>query len=374
MTLAAWLHTLSPTIWRFSDAFAVRWYGLAYVAGFVVGYFVLLALARRRLVLIPAERVGDAIMWLVLGVLVGGRLGYVTFYDPAAWITFTKSVPFWEVLAIHRGGMASHGGIVGVVLAAIRISRGWKDPNTGEIVGRCPPLHVMDTAAVICVFGLFFGRLANFINGELLGRIASPPGIPGPWWSVQYPQELKGIRSVAPSGEITFDAPAVALTTDQGRELYSMLSTIGTPDTKLSTKISVLIEHARDFAPQLKQILSSRHPSQLYQAAAEGIVLGTLLWLIWAKPRKPGVVGMWFLIGYGVLRILTEFVRLPDPQFVHGRLMGLSRGQWLSVAMIIAGFGLLALIRKWGGQPVGGWAVRRPSPADAVAPTSGLPR
>jgi phosphatidylglycerol:prolipoprotein diacylglycerol transferase len=363
MTLAAWLHTLSPIIVRFTDAFAVRWYGVAYLAGFALGYAVLLRLARRRLVLIPYERVGDAVMWLILGVLVGGRLGYVTFYDPSAWITFTKSFPFWEVFAIHHGGMASHGGIAGVMAAAYRISRGWKDPETGQTVGRCPPLHVMDIAALICPFGLFFGRLANFVNGELLGRIVAPPGTPGPAWAVQYPQELKGIRAISPSGEVAISEHAQPLTLEQGRELYSLLQQVGAPGDTLSRRISLLIEHAKDFAPQLKGLLASRHPSQLYQAAAEGLVLGGLLWIIWAKPRKPGVIGVWFLIGYGVLRILTEFIRLPDPQFVHGRYAGLSRGQWLSVAMIVGGFGLLALIRKWGGPALGGWA--RPAPQGA---------
>ncbi len=360
MTLAAWLHTLSPTVWRFSDAIAIRWYGIAYLAGFAVGYFLLLKLARRRLVAIPYDRVGDAIMWLVVGVLVGGRLGYVIVYDPEQWITFTKSFPFWGVFAIHHGGMASHGGIVGVILAAWRISRGFKNPDTGLIEGRCPPLHVMDIGALLCPAGLFFGRLANFVNGELLGRIVSPPGTPGPWWSIQYPHELKGIQHVSPDGLIKYADPAQPLTTEQGRQLYNLLGQVGAPTDSVSRKIDILIERARDFAPQLKLLLSSRHASQLYQAVAEGIILGAALWLVWYKPRKPGFIGAWFLIIYGVLRILTEFIRLPDPQFVHGRYFGLSRGQWLSVAMIVAGAAVLAAVRKWNTPPLGGWKTKPP--------------
>jgi phosphatidylglycerol:prolipoprotein diacylglycerol transferase len=359
MTLAAWLHTLSPVIVRLTDSFAIRWYGVAYLAGFAVGYAVLVALARRRLVMVPAERVGDAIMWLILGVLIGGRLGYVTFYDPAAWITFTRSFPFWEVFAIHHGGMASHGGIAGVMVASYRISRGWRDPATGAVIGRCPPLHVMDVAALVCPFGLFFGRLANFVNGELLGRIVARPGVQGPAWSVQFPQELRGVKSVSPSGEMIIGEHAQQLTLEQGRELYALVQQVGEPGDKLPRRINLLIEHAREFGPQLKGLLSSRHPSQLYQAAAEGIVLGAVLWIVWARPRRPGVVGAWFLIGYGVLRIATEFVRLPDPQFVHGRYAGLSRGQWLSVGMIVAGLAVVGLVRRWGGAPIGGWASRR---------------
>lgn len=363
MTLAAWLHTLSPVVWHIYGALSIRWYGVAYLAGFAVGYFVLLKLAKRRLVAIPYDRVGDAIMWLVLGVLIGGRLGYVLVYDPHQWLSFSRSFPFWGVLAIHHGGMASHGGMVGVVIAAWRISRGFRNPQTGAIEGRCPPLHIMDVGALVCPFGLFFGRIANFVNGELLGRVVSRPGFPGPWWSVQYPQELRGITQVFPSGQIEYHDPAQALTPEQGRELYSLLHQIGTPDDPVSTKIDYLVDHAREFASPLKSLLASRHPSQIYQAVAEGIVLGVALWLLWYKPRKPGFIGAWFLIIYGVLRIATEFIRLPDPQFVHGRYFGLSRGQWLSAAMVAAGSLVLLYVKKSNAPRLGGWGSKPVSPS-----------
>lgn len=355
MTLAAWLHTLSPIVWGITDTIAIRWYGLAYLAGFAIGYFILLALAKRRLIAIPAERIGDAIMWLVLGVLIGGRLGYVTFYDQSALTTFTKSFPFWGVFAIHKGGMAFHGGLIGVILAAWRISRGWKDPQTGQVVGRCSPLHMMDIGGLISPFGLCFGRIANFINGELLGRVVSPPGTPGPWWSVQYPHELHAINTVFPDGRVDADAGAVSLTQEQGRELYGLLSQVGAPTDSIARKIDLLVQHARDFAPQLKPLISSRHPSQLYQAVFEGLILGGALWLLWWKPRKPGFIGGWFLIIYGVLRIVAEFYRLPDAQFANGRPGGLSRGQWLSAAMVLAGVGLLTAVHRMKSAPVGGW-------------------
>ncbi|MBC7771361.1 MAG: prolipoprotein diacylglyceryl transferase, partial [Pyrinomonadaceae bacterium] len=189
MTLAAWLHTLSPFILRMTETVGIRWYGMAYLAGFAMAYLVLLRLARKGRVSIPPERVADAIMWLIGGVLVGGRLGFVIFYEPDKIWTITSSFPFWDVLAIHHGGMASHGGMAGVAVAGWRISRGWRAQD-GRIVGRTSVWHLLDIAAIISPFGLFFGRIANFINGELLGKIESPPGIEGPWWTVQFPQEL----------------------------------------------------------------------------------------------------------------------------------------------------------------------------------------
>jgi len=265
MLLAAWLHTLSPFVLRISDTFGVRWYGLAYLAGFLAAYLCLRAMARRGLALIPEERLPDAMMWLIGGALVGGRLGYVLVYDRSQMTTFTGSFPFWGVLAIHHGGMASHGGMVGVIVAAWRISRGWKT-EMGTVVGRCPVPHVMDLAALVCPFGLFFGRIANFVNGELLGRIVTPPGVEGPWWTVQFPQELT-------SGH------APALNPAQHAELMSLASQYMQPGTAPSKNylLEQVIEHASANAAMLKPLLSSREPSQLLQAAAEGVVVGAVV-------------------------------------------------------------------------------------------------
>jgi phosphatidylglycerol:prolipoprotein diacylglycerol transferase len=332
MTLAAWLHTLSPYLVRFTDSgFGLRWYGLSYLAGFLVAYLILRASARRGLMLIPRERIGDAMMWFIGGVLIGGRLGYVFLYQPELLVRFTPGPPWWGVLAIQGGGMSSHGGIAGVILAAWRVSRGWKNRD-GSRTGRIPTLHVMDVIALLAPLGLMFGRLANFINGELLGRIHSPPGTPGPWWTVQFPQELYGWRG---PGQRTGHAPA--LSPAQEQLLWSTASRAAEPgDVTALQAVDRLVAKASQFAPELKQILSSRYPSQLFQAASE-LTLFIVLWAVWAKKRKPGVVGCWFLITYGLLRILTEFWRLPDTQFVVERPFGLSRGQWYSVPMVLFG-------------------------------------
>lgn len=356
LTLAAWLHTLDPVIVRIADWLAIRWYGVSYLAGFACAFAVLRALARRGWLATPAHRVADAMMWFIGLTLVGGRLGYVIFYQPSLAWTFFDTFPWWGGVAINHGGMASHGAMAGLVAAAWRVSRGWRNEQ-GMVEGRCSMLHVMDALTLAAPFGLFFGRCANFINGELLGKIVSPPGTPGPWWSVQYPHEL------------TMRNPP-ALTLEQQGALFE-LAERAAPGRPFGVQMEVLIERSAQYADQLRPLLSSRHPSQLYQAAAEGIVLGGVSWLVWLWQRRgaasgragvlarSGVLAAVWLVGYGVLRILTETIRLPDEQFGEaGRPMGLSRGQWLSVAMIVCGGAL------------GAWVMLRAGPRSVRAEKS----
>ena len=349
-TLAAWLHNLNPFIVRFSDDFGIRWYGLSYISGFAVAYLVITWLAKRRLIEIPRERVGDAMLTFIIGTLVGGRLLYVLVYDRTL-LGFQSGFPFWKVFAINHGGMASHGGMIGVILASYRVSRGWKNPD-GAIVGRTSWLHVIDITALACTSGLLFGRLANFINAELLGKVHSPPGVEGPWWTVQFPQELL--------------TKARELTPAQTGVLNQLIATV--PGKSPGDQLEYIVAHASQFATQLKPLLNSRYPSQLFQAAAEGLLLGISLLLIWARPRKPGVIGAWFLIIYGAFRILTEFWRLPDAQFMtdefkSGRPYGLSVGQWLSVAMVVVGLAALAIVIRRPVARIGGWLRSNPAPA-----------
>jgi len=361
-TLASWLHDLSPFALKITDGFGLRWYGLSYAAGFVVAYLFMRALAKRGLILIPADRIADAMTWLILGVVVGGRLGYAIFYEPNLFTTFSSSFPWWGLFALNKGGMASHGGIAGVIIASWWISRGFKD-ESGKLVGKCSMLHVLDVMAVAAPPGLFFGRIANFINGELLGKIVAMPGEPGPWWTVQFPQEVlsppmsKGGHR-PPLTEMQQHAMdnlllKHALTTDNFEQAYQ----------RVLDALARGGETGRRVATELSPLISARHPSQLYQAFAEGIVLWVSLMLIWRKPRISGVVASWFLIIYGVLRVVTEFWRLPDAQLTVQRILGLSRGQWLSVLMVVAGFLLLAgsfaaARRVVPTQFVGGWGKR----------------
>ncbi|MBM4109589.1 MAG: prolipoprotein diacylglyceryl transferase [Phycisphaerae bacterium] len=379
MTLAAWLHDLGPFVVRFSDGLGVRWYGLAYIAGFVAAWWTLTRLARRGSALVPERHVGDAMFWLIFGVLLGGRLGYVLIYEQSLLWRFTGELPFWGLLQLNKGGMASHGAMVGVILACWRVSRGFRRPD-GSRVGRCSPLHVMDLAAFLCPIGLMLGRLANFINGELLGKIVAMPGQPAPWWAVRFPQE---VLSGHDSGEILRKtAPATYL--ERAHELDALVRPFARAGDGFDGAYSRLLEaiqrggaEGQALGERLAPLISARHPSQLYQALAEGVVLGIALLVVWARPRTPGVVGAWFLVVYGVLRVATEMYRLPDADLTVQRFAGLSRGQWLSVLMVVAGGVALVVLRRVPSPAVGGWlrpaaipggSTGAPAPASSASP------
>ncbi len=338
------LHTLDPFVFEFAPGWGVRWYGLSYVAGFVAGWLLLRLLARRGLAMVPADRVADAMLWIVAGVLIGGRLGYVLLYKPEYLWTFEAEFPWWAVLAINRGGMASHGGMIGVILAAWRISRGWRDDDC-TVRGRCHPLHVMDLMALIAPAGLLFGRVANFVNGELPGRVVARPGEPAPWWSVKFPQEIV-------SGHESFRTP------EQEQAVDNIVSRYMLPGDDFAAGFERMLralrhggEEADRLAAELSPLISARAPSQLLQALCEGVVVGAVVWTVgvaMGRLRSPGVVGAWFLVSYGVLRIATEFVRLPDADLAVQRVLGLSRGQWFSAVMVAVGLLVMAVPRLRG--------------------------
>lgn len=354
LTLAAFFHSFDGVLLPISGEIAIRFYGLTYVIGFISAWFVLTRLAKRNLIDIPPHRVADAMLIIILGTLLGGRLGYVIFYETTPWLDRLANI-----YKVWQGGMASHGGMVGIVIACYIVSRGFRD-DQGHRIGQTSTFHIMDCMAIVSCFGLFLGRIANFVNGELLGDIVSPPGKPGPWWSVQFPQELSGWIGPAIRDP---KSHTPALSPEQLTQLEALVASVRKPDESWQQALSYITHHAAKFQSQLEPLLSSRHPSQLYQAIAEGLILGLVTWAIWALPRKPGVVAAWWFMLYGVMRIVTEFWRLPDPQFLGeaARPLGLSRGQWLSALMVLGGGILLAvaLLRK--SKPLGGWL--RPAPA-----------
>jgi len=297
--LATYLHDLSPFVFRLGEGFGVRWYGLAYVAAFVAAYAICLHLSSRGFSDIAPDAVGDFITGTALfGVILGGRLGYMVFYD---WPRFSSDplifFKFWE------GGMASHGGILGIVAFT------WFYARRKKI----PWLNVGDSIVVAAPVGLFLGRCANFINGELYGRPATVP------WAVQFPNEVYAMDP-ARSGTLLQNAL-------QANPAWNSLP--------------ALVENSSD--PRLAEILSRyltpRHPSQIYEALLEGGLLFGLLWILRTRARLPdGVLTGVFFIAYAVLRILGEFFREPDAP-----LTGLlTRGQFLSVFLI--GIGVAFLI------------------------------
>ena len=238
----------------------IRWYALAYLAGLVAGW----RLARRLAVLPPylmrAERVDDLLAWMVLGVVAGGRLGYVLFYKPGYYLANPE-----EALFLWQGGMSFHGGLAGVVLAVFLFAR-----RRG-----LPFLRVGDVVAAVAPLGLLLGRLANFVNGELYGRASDVP------WAMVFPSD-----------------PAQA----------------------------------------------PRHPSQLYEAALEGLALGLVMLALASRERvraRPGLLAGVFFLGYGLARCVAELFREPDAHL--GFILGpATMGQILSLPLIAAGLVLLA--------------------------------
>ena len=333
-TLGAYLHQIDPYMIRLWDSPAapIRWYGMAYLAGFVVGYLLVRRVCAVGRSTLSPKHVGDFAVALALGVILGGRLGYVVFYQPSLFFEFSGSMPWWGALAINDGGMASHGGIIGVILASLIYAR-----RHGHSWA-----HLLDLAAFAAPIGLFFGRVANFINGELLGRVCSAD-FP---LAVKFPQEMTPrFWNAAKFAQLE------AALAERGIHLT------GSVEQAVPALIDRIQRHDRAVIAAVEPLLSPRHPSQLYAAALEGLVVGAVLLFAWRRPRRPLVIGALFCITYGIVRIVDEFWRLPDDHIAHleAATLGISRGQWLSALVVIAGVALLTAARRRDAQPMGGW-------------------
>jgi len=269
---------------------AVRWYGLMYLLAFI--QIVILGKFRARQNLLTGwhpRDVDDMLFYGVFGTILGGRLGYVLFYKPFYYFAHPA-----EMLAIWQGGMSFHGGFLGVLIALWLYAR-----NRNKRW-----LEVTDFVAPLVPLGLAFGRLGNFINGELWGRVTSATAP----WAVYFPQAAAEDKAWITA----FPQEAAA------RGLAAIYERVG---------------------------MLPRHPSQLYESALEGLVLFALIWL-YARNRRPlGAVSGLFLIGYGSFRFLVEYAREPD-SFLGMLALGMSMGQWLSLPMVVIGV-LMMLWAYW---------------------------
>lgn len=260
----------------------IRWYALAYIAGLLAGWRIIVALMNRPALWggeapMRPKLVEDLLTAVILGVVIGGRLGFVLFYEPGYYLTHPL-----EVVKVWQGGMSFHGGFLGTVVAGLWFCRRHE----------LPALRVADAFALVAPIGLFLGRVANFIKPELWGRPTDAP------WGVIFPVEA----------------------------------------AQLCNGIAGQIDGA-----------CARHPSQLYEAGLEGLLLGTILWALMATGalKRPGLLLGVFLMGYGLSRAVVELFRQPDAQFVGpGNPLGLAlqfgdwgltMGQILSLPMIAVG-------------------------------------
>jgi phosphatidylglycerol:prolipoprotein diacylglycerol transferase len=284
----------------------VRWYGLGYLLGFGAGYLVLRALARRGFLRLDPAAVGDLLFALIVGVIVGGRIGYVLFYEAADFAAHPL-----KILQIWQGGLSFHGGLIGAVAAGAWFARrhhiGW--------------LNVGDALALGAGPGIFAVRVANFINGELYGRVASA-SVP---WAMRFPTDPAAVGAIG----------AAHLPLRERERATQQMYDSG--------------EWAR-IAPHVPL----RHPSQLYEALGEGALTALVVWCVYLWNRRRGVrwgdgaYGGVFLVCYGVVRTFLELFRQPDAQFQNagdplGTVLGpLTMGQVLSLGLVIAGLVLLA--------------------------------
>ncbi len=263
LPLAYWVHDWDPFLIQFSESFGIRYYGVAYLLGFLAGGWLLARYWKARRSQLPAEQVSDLMIALVLGVMIGGRLGSFLLYDPGALVRDPLS--FFRV---WEGGMASHGGMLGVAVALAWFARSRKIPF----------LHLGDLVASVAPAGLFFGRIANFINGELWGKSTTVA------WAVIFP------KSPEP--------------------------------------------------------LMPRHPSQLYEAALEGLLIFVVLqWRFWktdAVQKSPGRLAGEFFLLYAIARAVCEVFREPDASLI----LGLSRGTFYSLFLIVGGVALILASRR----------------------------
>jgi phosphatidylglycerol:prolipoprotein diacylglycerol transferase len=315
--IAQYIHDLNPVALPIYGNLAVRWYGLAYLAGFVAGFLLLRHLARRSLWVLKPEKTADFIAAAAMfGVFLGGRLGYVFFYQlPEQGWSKILSDPLM-IFRVWEGGMASHGGILGLVIFTWFYAKKEKVTWTGLGDGLC----------VVAPLGLFFGRVANFINGELYGRIVESV-VP---WAVRFPLSLmKEPESVQ-------------------RDAWQACAEIE-PSLADAQSMETLIAVARE-NPEVSQTLGDflppRHPSQIYEGLLEGALLFAILW--WVRTRYKNapdglLTGLFFAL-YAGFRIFGEQFREPDAALVGS----LTRGQFFSLFMFV--FAALFLLHAWRGR------------------------
>ena len=313
--VAIYVHDLNPIALPIYGSLALRWYGLAYLMGFVAGFVLLRNLARRGLWVLQPEKTADFIAAAAMfGVFLGGRVGYILFYriPEDGWEGVIRDPLL--VFRVWEGGMASHGGILGLVIFTWFYAKKHKVTWTGLGDGLC----------VVAPLGLFFGRAANFINGELYGRVAN-----GVAWAVKFP------LSLGHESQETQSAAWQACARIEPR-----LAT-----TESLEGLAAAARENPEISRALGDFLQPRHPSQIYEGLLEGLLLFAILYIIRVRcPKAPDglLTGLFFAL-YAIFRIFGEHFREPDAAMVGF----LTKGQFFSVFMFA--FAAAFFLHAWRG-------------------------
>lgn len=325
-TLATFVHDLSPfLVPPFIGKLGIRWYGFMYVLGFIGAYLLLRWFIKVKACELHEEKAADFVTIIALfGIMLGGRLGYMLIYNRDEFLA--NPLLFFNFLG---GGMASHGAIFMSILVVFVYAR-WQKLSW---------LNLGDNLVIGGSLGLFFGRLGNFINGELYGRIAQSG------WTMKFPNELRdpNIVSINKLNQLAEKAKDVAPELSVNvRNLIEQSNYF--PRHAI---VDMMIETARKnkaFEGMMAELLNPRHPSQLYQAFFEGLLVFLILLLIRLKWKNAyhGFISGCFFICYAIARILVENLREPDSKlFFVNTALQMTKGQFYSFLMILVGFGLL---------------------------------
>ena len=336
--LATYVHNIDPVIFSISDAIKLRWYGMAYLLAFVVGFFLLKKLGDKKLWVLPGEKASDFItLAAIFGVFLGGRLGSIFFYQ---WDAFVANPSM--VFKVWEGGMASHGGILGLMIFTLVYS--WKQKVSWTGLG--------DGLCVVAPLGIMFGRIANFINGELYGKIDQ-----GFAWAMKFPKTLHDQK--APEYEHLGQANQIAANGDPnyaayiekvqelenqvrvydhkpGSAQYNEWITLANQE---SSRLNATIREHESVRQAIGELLEPRYPSQLFQAAGEGLGLFLILFItrMCFKRLPHGILTGMFFFFYAVFRITMENFREPDTDLVTYYGITITMGQFLSLFMIVIG-------------------------------------
>ncbi len=330
--LATYVHDLDPVIFSISEKIKLRWYGLSYVMGFMAAYYILLRLARRNLWNVAEEKVGDVVTYTaIFGVFLGGRIGYVLFYMiPRDGIGPILENPL-TIIAVWDGGMASHGGILGIMIFTLFYA--WKNKISWPGLG--------DGIAIVAPLGVFFGRVANFINGELYGTITDEKK----WWAVKFPKSLyegdqEGLQAALRQAAVADPERVGPILAPYGQ----LNGDFTLPRRVFEHEIEPIARENPEVLKALADHTPARHPSQLYEGILEGLLVFLVLYAIRVKfPQLwHGVISGVFFILYAIFRIGVENVRQPDAE----QIMGMTKGQFYSYFMILIGIGFLAYAWK----------------------------